>query len=914
MWSMGSRRVTLAVLAVAFASLPVIGAGPVTVTVLENTPDKIVVDYQIGIHQQTVVTIDGQPYTVLSLPHEPVMLERGAPELPKVCRSIIVGPDAAMEASVVASEYYDITDIKVAPSKGNISRQIDPATVPYTFGPEYSANAFYPGQLVGLQAPYIMRDFRGQVLELFPFQYNPGTETLRVYTHVRVEVARRGVSTENVQTPRRDRQVCAAFHQLYKHHFINYVPETRSDPLEEQGSMLVICYDQWLPNIQPFVDHKNDILIETTAVGVSTIGTTSSQIAAYIQNVYNTTDLAFVLLVGDVAQIPSPGPGARDPIYSRVDGSDNYPDIMIGRFSAENAAQVDLQVLKSIQYEDEQYTTTDWFWKAVGIASSEGSGIGDDGQSDWVHMDEIRGWLTDYGYTAVDQIYQTTGATDAMVAAAVNEGRGLINYCGHGGMTYWVTTGFDISDVNALTNYNKLPVIISVACNNGEFQSGTCFAEAWLRATRDGQPTGAAAMYASTISMSWAPPMEGQDEFNLLFTSEAYFAFGTLCFAGSCSMMDEYGSSGVNEFECWTVFGDPSLRIVGVAYVPPLRMALASELPEYIAPEVATTIRVSIEPGTETLVADSPTLHYSYGADFASVPMVNVEGALWEGTLPPPACGTRPVYYFTAQGNLGTLVQLPTLEDGGTYTASVGNVSVLLDDDFENERGWTVFNDPSLTGGGWERVVPLAGGGATVPVADYDGSGRCYITDNRYSSDVDFGPTILTSPVLDAGNGGDLILKFARWLTCDDELPPAMDYLDVEVSNDGGASWTRMQRLRPAEDWANEVLHLGDFVPLTDEMQVRFSIRDIPNNSLTEAGIDAVQVVNVYCLVEARPGDLNCDDAINAFDIDPFVLALTSPTEYAAAFPACNINNADINGDGEINVFDVDPFVDLLVQ
>jgi hypothetical protein len=95
---------------------------------------------------------------------------------------------------------------------------------------------------------------------------------------------------------------------------------------------------------------------------------------------------------------------------------------------------------------------------------------------------------------------------------------------------------------------------------------------------------------------------------------------------------------------------------------------------------------------------------------------------------------------------------------------------------------------------------------------------------------------------------------------------------------------------------------------------VRFSIRDIPNNSLTEAGIDAVQVVNVYCLVEARPGDLNCDDAINAFDIDPFVLALTSPTEYAAAFPACNINNADINGDGEINVFDVDPFVDLLVQ
>ncbi|MGE0481467.1 MAG: hypothetical protein AB7Q17_13445 [Phycisphaerae bacterium] len=59
-------------------------------------------------------------------------------------------------------------------------------------------------------------------------------------------------------------------------------------------------------------------------------------------------------------------------------------------------------------------------------------------------------------------------------------------------------------------------------------------------------------------------------------------------------------------------------------------------------------------------------------------------------------------------------------------------------------------------------------------------------------------------------------------------------------------------------------------------------------------------------------GDMNCDGAVNNFDIDPFVLALTDPAGYAAAFPSCDINNADANNDGSVNNFDIDPFVALL--
>ncbi len=60
------------------------------------------------------------------------------------------------------------------------------------------------------------------------------------------------------------------------------------------------------------------------------------------------------------------------------------------------------------------------------------------------------------------------------------------------------------------------------------------------------------------------------------------------------------------------------------------------------------------------------------------------------------------------------------------------------------------------------------------------------------------------------------------------------------------------------------------------------------------------------------PGDLNCDGEINAFDIEPFLLALFDPDEYAIRFPDCDINNGDINGDGSIDAFDIEPFLLLL--
>ena len=61
-------------------------------------------------------------------------------------------------------------------------------------------------------------------------------------------------------------------------------------------------------------------------------------------------------------------------------------------------------------------------------------------------------------------------------------------------------------------------------------------------------------------------------------------------------------------------------------------------------------------------------------------------------------------------------------------------------------------------------------------------------------------------------------------------------------------------------------------------------------------------------------GDMNCDGYLNAFDIDPFVLALTTPSQYVTQYPDCDWTNADVNGDGFVDAFDIDPFIVLLTH
>lgn len=533
-----------------------VAPGGNTIELVSSSPAETVLKYHIATFETEQIQIAGQTWHHISLPDEGHLQLKGEPQLPVVNRSIIIDGKARMKLEVYDVEYTDLK-LAVAPSKGVITRDIDPKSVPYEFGTSYLSDSFYPSDIATLSDPYILRDFRGITVQTTPFAYKADTQTLRVYTTYKVRVYSDGIDTVNTLNQSRE-SVSRSFSPLYQNHFVNW-PGYRYTPVDDSyGKLLVVCHSSFMTAIQPWVNWKRQKGIETELVEWSTIGTTAAQLQTYIQNKYNQDNsLTFVQLVGDAPQIPSlsSGGGGSDPTFSLVAGSDNYPDIFIGRFSAQTLADLSPQINRSIAYERDATTTDTWLSQAMGIASNEGGGSqGDNGESDIAHMNNIRSDLLGYGYTSVDQIYDP-GASAATVSANVNAGRGFINYVGHGSDTAWSTTGFSVTNATALTNGYKSPFIVDVACVNGNFVSMTCFAEGWMRSSNGGAIT----IYASTINQSWNSPMRAQDEITDLWVTETKSTAGGFYYSGSCKMMDIYGTDGVNMFKTWHIFGDASL-------------------------------------------------------------------------------------------------------------------------------------------------------------------------------------------------------------------------------------------------------------------------------------------------------------------------------------------------------------------
>jgi len=567
------------ILAVLFLFSILLNAQNNKATLVSSTIDETFINFTFQSYDfKTVATQKGEAVIVLAEDMSAIM-ELGAPNLPKFTESLIIPDLASMKVEVLSSKYKDVKNVTVAPSKGNLTRNIDPATISYQYGSVYHKDAFYPSQLTDLNEPFILRDHRGQVLQVFPFQYNPVSKTLRVYSEIKLKVSVKDQSGVNPFNRTKSRaKVTKEFNKIYTNHFINYqASQSRYTPVEEEGNMLIICHDAWTAEMEAFVTWKNTIGRPCEMVTVTDAGGTATNIKTYVENYYNTNGLTFLLLVGDSNQVPTniggDLGGHSDNAYAYITGNDHYLEFFVGRFSAETAAHVTTQVLRTYEYEKGDQLAADWLNKCMSVGSDEGGpGFGDDGEYDWEHLRNIQTDLIGFSYInpPYEHFEGSQGGEDAagnptpaQVAVSLNAGLGIANYTGHGSDTSWSTSGFSNSDINNLTNENKLPFIWTVACVNGAFVGQTCFGEAWLRAENNGEPTGAVAIMAATINQTWAPPMIGQDEMNDLLVGTAVNGtkrtFGGISINGCFQMIEE--SNDTPMIDTWTCFGDPSLYV-----------------------------------------------------------------------------------------------------------------------------------------------------------------------------------------------------------------------------------------------------------------------------------------------------------------------------------------------------------------
>ena len=373
-------------------------------------------------------------------------------------------------------------------------------------------------------------------------------------------------------------------------------------------------------------------------------------------------------------------------------------------------------------------------------------------------------------------------------------------------MDAWSTSGFGSANVLALANQDKLPFVLSVACVNGDFNHGTCFGETWLRATSGGAPIGAVGAYMSSINQSWDPPMAGQDEANALLVSESDFSYGALCFAGSGKMMDVYGAAGVEMFNTWILFGDPSVRVYGVAQ-PPSGIgvepfddfaAMGDAGGPFTPTEIVYTVHnygtfpidwtasgtgsawLSVEPSSGTLAPDADAQVTVSLADFAS--------ALGNGHY------SETVSFVNATDHDGDTTRAVALD--------IGEPELQQEWPLDDDPGWTVE-------GQWAFGAPAGLGGETG--GPDPGAGHTGANVYGYNLQGDYPNGIpghnLTSTAIDCSHLDKISLKFWRWLGVEHS---AFDHASVKVSTDG-QTWTSVWE-NPSEladtEWTQQEIDL----------------------------------------------------------------------------------------------------------
>lgn len=582
------RKVLLFAFALCFGIVSFAG-NAFTVKYSQSSDQNRQLVFTLGEYQIENTTINGQTFSTIVYDRNVTTMEKGWAELPFLSSSVQISNNNNVSIDVANSQYVDIQlDYPLLPSRGVIYRNEDPASIPYEIDPASMIDTWYPKALATADEPYILRDVRGTNVKVFPFRYNAQQNVLRVYTEIAVNVVDNNAPVINAKT-RTSEVVLREMDAMYNSLFINYGDFTRDElTVGDYGDILVITTERDEEAIQPFIDWKMEkgfnVFKEVVDAGTN--------VKTLVQDSYDANpNILYVQLVGDWADIKCDlGGGANapmDPMLGCVEGGDWYPEIAIGRFSGTAPAQITIQVDKAINYEKTTTETTDWYSKSLGVASQEGSGNGDDGEMDKVHVQNIYdNKLDPFTYDLHHAVYEPSG-TATQVTNALEEGVSITNYCGHGSNTSWGTTGFSNSHIAQLNNGDKLPFIFSVACVNGAFHSGECFAEAWLKKENGG----AVMTLMATINQPWQPPMRGQDYFNDILiggydydnnpgngtnTEEGRTFIGSIVVNGLIFMYAESsGSADLETLQTWTTFGDCSIQPRTIA---PAELSLDNEV------------------------------------------------------------------------------------------------------------------------------------------------------------------------------------------------------------------------------------------------------------------------------------------------------------------------------------------------
>ena len=482
--------------------------------VVTDNWQQLQVEFAPGDLQIGKVSLCGETFSTIAFDgYQPSLDNYGAPALPVFSRLIEVPLDADFEVSVSDAVYdtlpaldYRLVPVQLPRSKSDTTEQ-----KLFILHEVYSQNAFIGQREALVEAVGIARDRRLARLQFSPVRYNPVTGQLIVCRHATVTVTYQGAD-EQASLALFERYYSPAFNSGAKPLNSLYPKAVRTTaPVR----MVIVANSMFRGYLDDFVNWKRrkGFLTDIVYTDNTSVGTTTTSIAAYLKGLYDNATTAspaptYVLLVGDVAQLPtfdaqitSPSSDhVTDLYYTTWTTGDHLPDCHYGRFSAQNVSQLTPQVQKTLMYEQYTFDDPTFLDRAVMVAGVDAGNAGDNGYTygdpamDYAitnYVNGTHGWSqvmyfkNDLSIVPACTTNVTMGSSassnSALVRSYYNQGAGFINYTAHGGSDGWGTPNFGNTHVNQMTNYRKFGLMIGNCCLTNKFEVSTCFGEALLR-------------------------------------------------------------------------------------------------------------------------------------------------------------------------------------------------------------------------------------------------------------------------------------------------------------------------------------------------------------------------------------------------------------------------------------------------
>jgi hypothetical protein len=507
-------------------------------------------------------------FATVALPNFVHTYIEGQAQLPIIRKMIEIPYKSEPEITInsLSWKYISLEELllpdKIIPAQFSVEKIPEPID-DFVIDDEYfTIDSFVPEQFVKIVETGIIRGRQFALVEISPLKYRPSTGEIKTIENcvITIDLPNSDMTKtyENI-----DRYSTHRYEQFFDKAFANYGFYEEGLSTRNSEGFLIIVYDTFYDEIQPLVTEKESKGFDVTTIKTSDIpgGATKENIYDYIEDAYNTWSPppSYVLLVGDTPQIPTyygtTGPSAVDLYYVTVDGSDWIPDIHIGRFTGSTETQIEVMVEKTVDYEQANFPNYDWIKKAAFLASTDRYWV-----SEGTHNFVIDNYLDPEGYTC-DKLYTYTyGATTQDVHDAINDGRSLVIFSGHGSPNGWGDgPSFYKSDIQALTNTDMYPFVGSHSCSTNTFDDSECFGETWLREA----DKGGLAFWGASASTYW-------DEDDILEKGmfQAWWEDGLEWIGGMTDMglmylYENYSGGGLTKyyFEAYNVNGDPSVKI-----------------------------------------------------------------------------------------------------------------------------------------------------------------------------------------------------------------------------------------------------------------------------------------------------------------------------------------------------------------